>query len=460
MRRAHTLVIIDSIHQLVKKHLFPGDGLEAAAILLCKRMTGNQTKLLCTKAIYVPYAECSRSSDQLTWPGEYLAQALDEAENESLSLILIHSHPGNLNAFSLVDDRSDRLVIPELFKNSEAATHGTAIMVPNGSIKARMYDQNQKITTVDLVAVYGTNTEFFWDNSDNNKRPLAFTEEMRNELSKLTVAVIGCSGTGSITAEQLARIGIGKIIAVDFDQVEKRNLNRILNSTIADAECSAFKVDVFKRAASTFRSDLVVENLAESVVSREAVIAIADADIIFSCVDSLIGRAICDLMSQAFLQPLYDVGVTIPVGKLGHNRTMSIIDINGRIDYVKPGGPTLKDREVYDSKSLAAEELKERDPLAHAEQVEAGYMPGSTEQAPSVISVNMLAASLCVQEFIARLYPFRLDSNDKYARTLFSLGEGEFEYFNENTFGRSNQKLLGSGLSEPLLGLPVLGENA
>ena len=53
---------------------------------------------------------------------------------------------------------------------------------------------------------------------------------------------VGVSGTGSVVAEQLARLGSGEIILVDFDRIEGRNLDRILNSTMADVADSRLKV--------------------------------------------------------------------------------------------------------------------------------------------------------------------------------------------------------------------------
>ena len=50
-------------------------------------------------------------------------------------------------------------------------------------------------------------------------RPVAFTSGMTNWLGRLSACVIGVSGTGSIVAEQLARLGLGEIILIDFDKV-------------------------------------------------------------------------------------------------------------------------------------------------------------------------------------------------------------------------------------------------
>ena len=49
-----------------------------------------------------------------------------------------------------------------------------------------------------------------------------------------TVAVIGCGGLGGYIIEQLARLGVGTINAVDPDVFEEHNLNRQLLATFAN----------------------------------------------------------------------------------------------------------------------------------------------------------------------------------------------------------------------------------
>ncbi len=115
---------------------------------------------------------------------------------------------------------------------------------------------------------------------------------MRGELSRLSACVIGVSGTGSIVAEQLARLGFGHICLVEFDRVELRNLNRILNSTRAHTEAKRFKVDVLAEAIASYRGPGIAEPIAQSILSRSAVLAASQCDILFCCVDSLEARYI------------------------------------------------------------------------------------------------------------------------------------------------------------------------
>ncbi len=246
------------------------------------------------------------------------------------------------------------------------------------------------------------------------------------------------------------------MILIDFDKIENRNLNRILNSTSADAAAELLKVISFSNAVSKYRGAGVAIPVPASIDTRDAVIAAAQGDVLFSCVDTLHARQIADLMAVGFVMPLFDMGVTIPA-RMDEPGTVSIIDAVGRIDYVQPGGSSLKTRGVYSPASVRAEYLAAADPAAHAVELAAGYFDGAIEEAPSVISLNMRAASAAMNEFILRAFPFRLDPNSGYARTKFSLAGGDEDRFAESEFPVGSHRLLGRGGLEPLLGMPGLG---
>jgi hypothetical protein len=233
-----------------------------------------------------------------------------------------------------------------------------------------------------------------------------------------------------------------------------KNLTRILNSTLRDAHAKRLKVEAFAEAVSAYRGAGVAEPIPFSILTREAVIAAGQCDVLFCGVDSLEARQIADLIATAFLQPLFDVGVVIPVRDA--RGVKAIGDVCGRIDYVQPGRSTLRDRGVYSPESLRAEYLRNAAPDAHRNEVQAGYLPGLIDEAPAVITLNMRAASACVNEFIARAYPYRHEKNENYARTQFSLAACEEEFTPESAFPCAPNVSLGRGSLEPLLGLPFL----
>lgn len=451
-----SLVILGHHHQKLVAHLFPGDYLEAAALLLCRRVGEHRQRYLVHDIILVPHSACARRErDALSWPGECAEQAVDRAE-EGDSIVTLHSHPGGFFGFSSQDDASDKLLLPALYQATNMPSL-SAVMVPSGAVRARIFTGRGPYHRVDHV-VCARDDIHVWPGDASVVPtvpvvPVAFTQSMRHLLLSLSACVIGVSGTGSIVAEQLARLGFGEIIFVDFDRIEARNLDRILNSTTADVADRKLKVEMFRDAIRRYNPDCRVHAIPTSIATRDAVLAACEADVLFSCVDTAEGRHIADRLAAACGMPLFDVGVSIPTRQEGKDR--KIAEVCGRIDYVQPGGATLLDRDVYSPATLEAEYLACAAPEAHQRRVADGYLKDITEQAPAVISLNMRAASATVMEFIARAFPFRHASNRGYARTIFMLAGGEEEHFGEDHFTAKGAPPLCTGLQEPLLGLPA-----
>ncbi|MFJ3051896.1 ThiF family adenylyltransferase [Pseudomonas nitroreducens] len=450
------LVLTDAIHTSLREHLFPGDGKEAAAILLCNRYEGEPMRLLAKDFILVPHHECTiRTKVAITWPGIYLEAAIDRSQANAMSMILVHSHPGGFLEFSDIDDESDQSTMPSLYEGVEVI-HGSAIMIDTGEMRARLYNAGDLMEAVELITVAGDNISYWWADGDAPQPPpMAFTSAMTAVLSRLRVAVIGVSGTGSIVAEQLTRLGFGNLILVDDDHIEEKNLNRILNSTLADAQSERSKVEMFADAVLKIRGNSAAVPVHQQISTREAILKVASADLIFCCVDTHNGRMYLDRLATYFLIPLFDVGVKIPTYD-DPDDGRAIFDVLGRIDYVKPGGTTLSDRNVYTPESLYQESLYLSNPDAYKEQLELGYIPGIQEEAPAVITLNMRAASACVSEFLARAFPFRQERNERYARTMFSLSGCVEDHYSEGYFAKSANANLGDGPTNPLLGLPGL----
>ena len=64
-----------------------------------------------------------------------------------------------------------------------------------------------------------------------NRKTLSTADQLK--LFRSTVAVIGCGGLGGYVVEELARLGVGRLKAIDPDVFEEHNLNRQLMSTMA-----------------------------------------------------------------------------------------------------------------------------------------------------------------------------------------------------------------------------------
>src|SRR5712691_3301380 len=90
-----TLALSGDQHDHLRRFLFPGDGKEAVAILLCSRRDGDRRHRLVVRELYgIPYEDCSeRTSTRVTWSPDYIEPMLERAAAEKLSVIKVHSHP-------------------------------------------------------------------------------------------------------------------------------------------------------------------------------------------------------------------------------------------------------------------------------------------------------------------------------------------------------------------------------
>ena len=453
-----SLTLTETQHAKLKTLLFPGDGFESAAILLCRFTGPAKERLIVNGIMNVPDEICEKRTPKfISWPGQCIEDAIDRAEQHADAIILIHSHPGGMLAFSEIDDESDASTMLALFSAIEAEGfhHGSAIMVPDGSMKARLYHSNGDVRMINHITRVGHNISDIRKLS--SKPVMPFGAQMTKYFSMLTACVIGVSGTGTLVAELLARKGVGHLILIDFDMMEHKNLNRIVNSTTADAEANRAKVEMMAAAIKQYAPNTRVTIINGSIEERDAIIAATGVDILFSCVDSMNGRSIAELICQSCVIPLIDLGVTIPTRKdaAGH---IHVADVCGRIDYVRPDGPSLTDRMVVTPDGLRREYLLQHAPEAAQKEIEAGYIKDGHEEAPSVMALNMRAAGDAVMEWIARQFDYRHEGNQPYARTVFSLAGGEVDFDSDAPFPTSDQPDFARGLVEPLLGLPALAE--
>ncbi len=106
-------------------------------------------------------------------------------------------------------------------------------------------------------------------------------EELQKKFAGTTVAVCGLGGLGSNISIALARAGIGKLILIDFDQVDVTNLHR--------QQYKAHQVGMYK-------TDAIQENLKE--ISPYVELEVRRVKVNEENVEELVGDA--DVVCEAF----------------------------------------------------------------------------------------------------------------------------------------------------------------
>ena len=402
-------------HNTLRHHLFPGDGLEAVAVALCGRRRSRSNHSMTVRSnVPFPYDECKvRTADRVTWSTKRLIPLLEEAEKRDLAILKIHSHPGGYAQFSPVDDESDADLFNSVFGWTDSEfPHASAVMLPDGRMFGRAILSDGSFQALDSILVPGDDIHFWMPECGGTLPAFAqrhaqlFGSGTTRRLKEMAVAVVGCSGTGSPVIEQLARLGVGRLALVDPGRVEEKNLNRILNARREDAYLKRPKVEVMARAIAHMGFGTEVEIIPEDLATPRAVKAVAECDVVFGCMDGVEGRHLLNRLAAFYLLPYFDVGVKLVADGLG-----GIDEALGAVHYIRPDGSTLQERKVYTADQLKAAGLRRTDAKAYRQQVKAGYIKGVDEDRPAVISINMQMASTAVNEFLARLHPYRYDDN-------------------------------------------------
>ena len=456
----YSLRITETQYDALRSHLFPGDGNEAVALLLCGRRNG-ETKHVFTarKVVAVPYGICDRWPDRITWPTDLVEALMRETFGKHQAIVKVHSHPAHHRQFSDRDDISDRDLFASVtgFLNDELP-HASAIMLPDGELFGRVLgDEGKIVDPLESIMCVGHDLRI-WHNKRIEeiegfalRHAQAFGCGTTAILHRLSAAIVGCSGTGSVVAEQLARLGVGRLVLIDPDAVEEKNLNRILNSGKEDAYLARPKVHVLASAIARMGLNQEVLPLVANLISPESVRHVAECDVVFGCMDGAEGRHLLNRLATFYNMPYFDVGVRLDADGQG-----GIERIAGAVHYLQPGLSSLLSRGVYNMKRVEAEEVRRTDPALYRRQVKEGYLRGVEEDRPAVISVNMFFSSLAVNDFLARLHPYRNLPNSQFAYLGGNLSELQFYPEAEAEPCAALQRHMGRGDVAPLLERPAL----
>jgi len=103
-------------------------------------------------------------------------------------------------------------------------------------------------------------------------------------LSNATVTCLGCGGIGSLSAVTIAGIGVKKLKLIDFDRIEKSNLNRQLLFNTNDI--GKFKTDVLRSRILERFEDVEVDSIKTNGSNTESIKDhILDSDVVLMTAD-------------------------------------------------------------------------------------------------------------------------------------------------------------------------------
>ncbi|MGI9334192.1 MAG: HesA/MoeB/ThiF family protein [Gammaproteobacteria bacterium] len=126
-------------------------------------------------------------------------------------------------------------------------------------------------------------------------------------LAHCTALIVGAGGLGSPVLQYIAGAGIGRLIVVDPDTVERENLHR--QTLYGDSQLGQAKVAAAKAILHDLNPHVVVDPIVEALEPRNAAALIARADIVLDCADSFAATYILSDNCLAAAKPLISSSV-------------------------------------------------------------------------------------------------------------------------------------------------------
>lgn len=401
-------------------HLFPGDGDEHGAVIAAGiSESARETRLLAREVFlaedgldYVP----GRHGYRALTP-RFIARVSNVCSRQDLCYFAVHCHGGTDSVgFSRTDLESHERGYPALLDITNCGPVGALAFARNavaGSVWTRA-----GVFPLTSLTVVGANIHRLYPSPQQNplavnplyaRQALIFGAAGQELLARAKIGIIGLGGAGSLISEWLAKLGVGEIVAIDFDKMEPSNLPRVIGATEWDAQAflnasgwitlrqlgqrlAKYKVHVAERVARKANRRIRYHSVAGNIVDRDVALLLKDADYLFLCADSAQSRLVFNALVHQYLLPGMQVGSKIPIdlrtGQVGDAFTAS------RPVLPLPGGGCLLCNDL-----ISAARLQE-EALSPAERRRQAYVEDRQVIAPSVITLNATTCAPAVVDFL------------------------------------------------------------
>ncbi|MGD9691402.1 MAG: ThiF family adenylyltransferase [Phycisphaerales bacterium] len=429
-----SLRMSESAFNRLMPHLFPGDVDEHGAVLsVGVSQSGDHVRLLVRDVFlardgvdYVPGRFGYRALS-----GDFVARVSNHCYRERLGYLAVHCHGGRDSvAFSDVDLASHRRGYPALLDITNGGPVGALVFAEN-AVAGAVWTGEGVFPLADLTVVGANHRRLY---QSPRKAPTAVQEMFHRQslifgaagqtiLQNATVGIIGLGGVGSLVSEWLSHLGVGRIIAVDFDRIEPSNRSRVVGATHWDArefplgsrwpwvqrltrQSAAYKVDVAKRVARRANPDIVYEAIVGNVVDGAVARRFKEADFLFLSADSAQSRLVFNALVHQYLIPGVQVGSKIAVDR--QSGAIGDIFVVSRPVVPQPGWGCLQCNGL-----ISAAQLQE-EALSPEERDRQRYVDDPQVHAPSVITLNALAAGQAVNDFVMGFLGLQEDAAQGY----------------------------------------------
>ncbi len=312
----------ETVNEKLFRHLVREDGQEDLCFAFYKISKGKTRTSGVINEILLPELGDRNVHGNVSFNPDYFDKVTSYALQNNFGICFIHSHPfSGWQGMSHDDIEAEKMLAPRVKAVTGLPLIGMTIGTDN-YWSARFWIKKEATLYIrrwcEAVRVVGKNLKPFYN--EKLLRKLDFGEEFKrtisswghckqHEISRLKVGIVGMGSVGSIIAEAIHKTGVFDVVYIDFDLIERKNLDRLL--TAGKADVGKYKIEFQKERIEKTKlfSELNITTVPYSIYEKDGLENALDCDVLFSCVDMPLPRYVLDCISFANLIPVIDGGI-------------------------------------------------------------------------------------------------------------------------------------------------------
>jgi ThiF family len=449
VKKPWQLILPQGIFSELRSHLFPGDGGEHGAVATAGITTAGPSVRLLARELYlakegVDYVPGKRGYRMLK--ADFIAARIEQCRQQGFAYLAIHNHGGRDSVgFSADDFRSHERGYPALLDITQGQPVGAVVFAENavagdiwlpGEERIELAGASivgasrRQLTPVPLPARRGVNPMY-------DRQARLFGDAGRAILAGAKVGIIGLGGAGSLVAEYLGRLGVGKFVLVDPERAELTNLPRLAGAYRRDAlswfagdhmpvwirrsalRFAKAKVAMARRNIFRANPHAEVEAIFGNFLEAEVAAKFIDCDYLFLSADTMRARLLFNAIVHQYLIPGVQVGAKVSVDPASGN----VLDAFSVVRPVTSESGCLLCNRLINSAKLQEESISE------AERKQQCYVDEPSVVARSVITMNAVATAHAANDFL--FYMTGLQSSDVHRSYMRHQPNGRSTWFDE-----------------------------
>jgi molybdopterin/thiamine biosynthesis adenylyltransferase len=374
---------------------------EAAGFALVSHAWSNGKALVLVRKVFslADAAYVPSHNHGAKWQGGAMVPIINDALSGNFGIMIFHTH----NHSGLVrlsdDDRRSACELLPVFQNLvPARPHGSVVFGKDHAAGVVLlpdrpnYLENLKLRWIEKTLTdfpsgdEGVHRQFGEPVYDRQK--LLIGDRGQQRLRHAKVAVAGLGGGGSHVVQQLAHMGVGDIIGIDFARAEATNRSRLIGMGWLDDIFRTRKTNIMARMVRRINRQVRFIKIPWEVPDQRAIDELKRADVIVGCLDTLHARADLHEIAWRYLIPYVDIGLQIQRSDAG-------VTIGGNVATFIPGSFCAWCIDFLSEAKLSAETGGRP----------RSYLKGGSKQA-QVVSFNGLLASQAATEVLQLLTGF------------------------------------------------------